>query len=251
MNFRTLIIDDEELARKRLVNLLSGYSEIEFVGEAENGVEAIEKIDFIKPDLVFLDIKMPGMNGFEVINQINHVPFIVFCTAYDDFALKAFETGSVDYLVKPVEKERIDLTLKKIRSLTSFPNKEQLINTVKEIMHTESEQEATVLPIKGSGKVVFVKLQDVTYFQASEKYVEVFTRNGEKHLMEQSLKYIESKLPSYFLRVHRRYLINTGEIREVQKYFGGKYVFIMDDINRSKIISSRNFGQVIREMFEL
>ncbi len=251
MNLRTLIIDDEELARKRLKSLLSGYKEIVFVGEATNGKEAVEKIDSIKPDLVFLDIKMPGFNGFEVIEKINHLPAVVFCTAYDDFALQAFETSSIDYLVKPVEKERLDITLDKIHSLNVFPDKALLIETIKDILNSKNLRETTVLPIKGKGKVIFVKLQDVSFIMASEKFLEVFTRNGKKHLMEQSLKYIENKLPAYFLRIHRSIILNANEIREVQKYFSGKYVFIMNDISRTKLISSRNYGKKIREILEI
>src|SRR5512133_2421714 len=134
--FRTLIADDEQPARDRLINLLAEHADqVELIGEAENGIQCVEMIDRLKPDLVFLDIQMPGQNGFEVLQQTIHSPVVVFCTAYDEFALRAFETNSIDYIVKPVKAERIQKSIDKLDSLKRHSDKQELLRVIESDIH--------------------------------------------------------------------------------------------------------------------
>ncbi|WP_066630464.1 LytR/AlgR family response regulator transcription factor [Labilibacter marinus] len=244
--YKTIIIDDEQPALIRLRELLSRYENIEIICEAENGIEAVKKINQYQPNLIFLDIKMPGLNGFEVLEKITHSPYVIFCTAYDEYALKAFETKSIDYLVKPVRPERLHKAMDKLNEMSDPSDKDELLAMVKQLMHSNKKEEATTLPIKTGDKIIFQKLSEVIYLQASEKYIEIHTRQGETHLMDQSLKNLEDKLPSYFMRIHRSYIINTNEIKEIQKYFSNRFVFKMEDVVQSKVISSKGYYTQIK-----
>ncbi len=145
----TLIIDDEELARERMKRLLSDYmDEISIIAEADNGDKAEELIESLKPDLIFLDVKMPGKNIFEMLSGLHHKPFVIFCTAYDHFALRAFESNAVDYLVKPVEEERLKSTIEKLRKITSRPGNASLQSVLDAIHKIETKQAPTSIPHK-------------------------------------------------------------------------------------------------------
>src|SRR5512133_4209270 len=134
--YRTLIADDEQPARDRLKKLLAEHADqVELIGEAENGIQCVEMIDRLKPDLVFLDIQMPGLNGFEVLKQTSHSPVVIFCTAYDEFALQAFETNSIDYIVKPIKAERIQKSIEKLDSLKSHSDKQELLRIIESDIH--------------------------------------------------------------------------------------------------------------------
>src|SRR5512133_398829 len=142
--FRTLIADDEQPARDRLKNLLAEHTDqVELIGEAENGIQCVEMIDTLKPDRVCLDIQMPGLNGFEVLQQTSHSPVVVFCTAYDEFALKAFETNSIDYIVKPIKAERIQKSIDKLDSLKLHSDKQELLRVIESYLGQAPKKEIT------------------------------------------------------------------------------------------------------------
>ena len=149
------------------------------IGEAVNGIEAVEMINLLKPDIVFLDIRMPGKNGFEVIQSLQDVPFLIFGTAYDDYALKAFETNSIDYLVKPVTPERLAITLDKIKNLSKRDDYSHLLKWIEEAIALKEKETVTSFPVKVGDKVIFVKTEDIAYFEASEKYVELNNKLGK------------------------------------------------------------------------
>lgn len=249
--FRSIIVEDEEPARERLKQLLSEFQEIELIAEAKNGIEAVEIIDTLKPDLLFLDIMMPGLNAFEVLNKIKQSPYVIFCSAYEEYALQAFKEKSIDYLVKPINKTKLDKSIKKLNSLTSFSQRDKLLDTVQEMLSHQQPVKLTSLPVKKSDKVIFLKLSAITYFNASEKYVEINTNTGEKHITNQSLRHLEEKLPQNFIRIHRSYIINVEKIKEVRKHFAGKYNFILNDIHATSIISARSYNQLVKSMFDL
>lgn len=250
--YRTLIVDDEEPARIRLIQLLAGYEKtFTIIGEAVNGIEAVEMINFLKPDIVFLDISMPGRDGFEVIKNLHKVPYIIFCTAYDQYALQAFETNSVDYLVKPVKPERLAITLEKVRRLGSNNDYSQILNWVEEKIESKKKEIVTSFPVKVGDRVIFIKTDDISYFEANEKYVELFTRHGKKYLLDQSLSYLEGKLPGNFLRVHRAIIVNTLLIKEIRRYVGSNYSIILNDMHQSRIISGRYYSEKVKELLNL
>lgn len=244
--YTTIIIDDERLARLRITKLLAHFSELFLiVGEAKDGFEAEEMIEDLKPDLIFLDIEMPGMSGFELLQKLTTIPMVVFCTAYEDFSLKAFETNSIDYLIKPVNVERLAQTVQKIAQLESNFSSENIFKAINSISETKEKKEVTSITVKKGAKIIFLKLDVITHFEATEKYVTVYT-NESSELIEQSLTKLEEKLPTHFLRVHRGFLINTNYVKEFQKYFNSRYSIRMKNKNGTTIVSGRSYKETIK-----
>lgn len=250
--YRTLIADDEQPARDRLTKLLAEHADkVELIGEAQNGLECREMIDRLKPDLVFLDIQMPGLNGFEVLQQTSHSPVVVFCTAYDEFALQAFETNSIDYIVKPVKAERIQKSIEKLDTLKQHSDKPELLRIIENYISQTPKKEITSIPVKLGDRMLFVKIEDVSYFSAEEKYVNIFTKDGKTYLCDFPLKSLEEKLGETFLRIHRSLLVNVSRIREINKHFSSRYVVKMDDSNQSKLLTGRGYCEQVRGLMEI
>ncbi len=250
--YKTIIIDDEEPARLRLRNLAVHFSEfLEIVGEARNGEEAVEMIDSSQPDLIFLDIRMPGMDGFEVLKKIRNMPLVVFCTAYDEYALRAFDAFCADYLLKPVTKERIQSTVNKLKQFGNHHPGLNISDLIDQLAATQKNVEVTSIPVKSSDKVIFIRLEDVSYLKADEKYVTLVTKHAKSHLLDSSLKKLEEKLPHDFVRVHKSFIINKKLLKEVRKHFNNRFVLVMDDFEQTRIVSGRSYGQMVRELFEL
>jgi two-component system LytT family response regulator len=249
---KTIIIDDEPLARLRLQKLISEYPAIfEIVGEAENGKEAVEKISALKPELIFLDIQMPGLNGFEVLKQLTYSPKVIFCTAFDEYALQAFDSYCIDYLVKPLTKERFAKTVEKLIQLNGNHAETDLQKLIQQLPNINRKAEATTLPVKVGDRVIFVRLDEVSYFKADEKYVSIITKHSKSFILDSSLKQLEEKLPDWFVRIHKSYLINKKLVKEIRKHFNNRFVFVLDDYDQSKITSGRSYYQIIRELSEI
>lgn len=247
--WQTLIIDDEKLARERLKRLLGNYKTyFESIGEAADGDEAFEMIEKIKPDIIFLDIQMPGKNVFTMLQEIKHKPFVIFCTAFDHYALEAFNTYSVDYLLKPVETERLNLTIKKIEKINNSNNEELYKNIGRINIHTPKP---TSIAHKVGNKIIPVKLEEIVYFIASDKYVNFYKQNGEKYITDHTLQLLSQKLKDDFLRISKSVLINRNYVKEINKYFKGRFVFVMNDIQQTKHISGAIYNPDIKESFEL
>lgn len=247
-----LFADDEQPARDRLKKLLAEHAkQIELIGEAKNGLECREMIDRLKPDLVFLDIQMPGLNGFEVLQQTSHSPVVVFCTAYDEFALQAFETNSIDYIVKPVKAERIQKSIEKLDSLKRHSDKQGLLRIIENYISQTPKKEITSIPVKLGDRMLFVRIEDVAYFSAEEKYVTIFTNNGKTYLCDFPLKSLEEKLGEGFLRIHRSLLVNVSRIKEINKHYGSRFVVKMDDSSQTKLITGRSYCEQVRRLMEI
>jgi two-component system LytT family response regulator len=250
--YRTLIADDEQPARDRLKKLLAEHSnQIELIGEAMNGLECREMIDRLKPDLVFIDIQMPGLNGFEVLQQTSHLPVVIFCTAYDEFALQAFETNSIDYIVKPVKAERIQKSIEKLDSLKRNSDKQELLRIIESYISQTPKKEITSIPVKLGDRMIFVRIEDVTYFSAEEKYVSIYTKDGKTYLCDFPLKSLEEKLCDDFLRIHRSLLVNTKRIREINKHYGSRYIIKMDDTGQTKLLTGRGYCEQVKGLMEI
>jgi two-component system, LytTR family, response regulator len=249
---KTIIIDDEPLARLRLQKLISDYPKtFEIVGEAENGEEAVEKISILKPELLFLDIQMPVFNGFEVLQRLNYSPKVIFCTAFDEFALQAFDSYCIDYLVKPLSKERFAKTVEKLIQFNGNDAEINLQKLIQQFPNINKKTEATTLPVKVGDKVIFVRLDEVSYFKADEKYVSIITKHSKSYILDTSLKQLEEKLPASFIRVHKSYIINKNLVKEIRKHFNNRFIFILDDYDQSKITSGRSYYQAVRELSEI
>jgi len=239
MKYKTILIDDEPLALQRLERLLAPFEFIEITARASSGFEAVEKINGLKPDLIFLDIQMPELTGFEVLEQIDESPFIIFSTAYDEYALKAFETNSIDYLLKPIEPKRLKTALEKLQRFTQEDiglYKEQLQKLLAGFKAPSKKR----IKVKIGNHIRLLNVEDIYYFRAEDKYVEVHTFD-ESFLLNQSLNQLQADLPpDDFVRVHRSAIINLNYLKEIKKMFGSTYRVCMLDKNKSELPVSRN-----------
>lgn len=238
---KAVIVDDERLARKELSKLLEEFPEIEIIGECTNGKEAIEFINDKKPDLVFMDIEMPELNGFDVVEQIDRTPAIVFVTAYNDYAIKAFEVNASDYLVKPVDPSRLKETIEKIKS----DNEEIDTDSLERTSLSSGDQ----IFIKDGEKCWFIKLDEIKLFESEGNYVRIYFRDF-KPLVLKSLNNLEAKLdPGLFFRANRKYIINLNTITHIENWFnGGLQVTLEDD---RKIEISRRQAVKFKAMMSL
>jgi two-component system LytT family response regulator len=250
--FKAIVIDDEPAARRLMKNLLQEHNDVvEIIAEANDGKEAIEKIERLKPDLIFLDIQMPDLTGFEVIEQLTERPNIIFTTAYEQYAIKAFETFSIDYLLKPIKEERLQKSIEKLKQFGRL-NHTINVNGLQEIIRQfQAPKKATALPIKTGDRIILLRYENIVYFEAQDKYVCVFTTEGQKHLTDQPLSALAEKLPSPFCRIHRSYIINKEKIKEMHRHFSGRYLFIMDDKAATRLTSGRTYSDVFRTEFGL
>ena len=209
-----LIIDDERLARKELMNLLADHKEIEVIGEAVNADDAIVQIEKLNPDLLFLDIQMPGKTGFDLLERLEKSPKVIFTTAYDEFALKAFEVNALDYLLKPIQPERLSDSLKKLESEAEEENKEELAPAKKLV---GSDQ----VFVKDGDKCWFVRLADIRLFESDGNYVKVYFE-GNKPMIHKSLNALDEKLDDRtFFRASRKHIVNLTWVDSIEAWFNG------------------------------
>ena len=246
--WKTIVIDDEQLARQRIKRLLKVYDEIEIIAEAEDGEKGLELIHLHQPDLIFLDIEMPVLNGFEMLAKLTHQPKVVFTTAYDQYAIKAFEEGSVDYLLKPIEIERLDKTIKKLKQTNLAAAPVQIEALIRQM---NQKKAIKTLTVKLGDKILLVKLTDIVFVQAEDKYVFLHTVDGKKHLTDFTLSVLEEKLPEEFVRVHRSEIINTEYIKEIRKGFNGALIFVLNNADETRVTSSRSNSEALRERFDI
>ena len=255
MQCTALVIDDEPLARKRMVSLLEPYSsEIEILGEAGSGAQAVKMIHEMLPDGVFLDIQMPDMDAFEVLHSLqgDDMPLVIFTTAYDNFALKAFEENTVDYLLKPVDPERLATAIEKLRRMipqvddTTVPpgfSWEKLCNLV-----DMSALYLQRLQVKVGDRIVFVNIDEVIRFHSEEKYTTVYTVNGQ-YVIDTPLVELEKKLdPRHFTRVHRSHIVAIDYIAECRKGDAGRMVMVLRDKAATQLVVSRSLVKKIRTL---
>lgn len=247
--WKTIIIDDEQLARQRIKRLLKEYDEVDIIGEAENGQEGLAIIEQLQPDLIFLDIEMPILNGFEMLSKLKNHPKVVFTTAYDQYAIKAFEEGSIDYLLKPIELERLDKTIKKLKQTNlAAPAPIAIEDLLRQI---NGKKSIKTLTVKIGDKILLVKLSDIVHIQAEDKYVFLHTVDGKKHLTDFTLSTLEEKLPEEFVRIHRSDIINTDYIKEIRKGFNGALIFVLNNLNETRVTSSRSNSEALRIRFDI
>jgi len=250
--FKAIVIDDEPAARRLMRNLLQEYTDVvEVIAEANSGKEAIQKIEKLRPDLIFLDIQMPDLTGFEVIEQLSEKPNIIFTTAYEQYAVKAFETFSIDYLLKPIKEERLQQSIEKLKQFGRLNHTINVSGLQEIIRQFQAPKKATALPIKTGDRIILLRYENIVYFEAQDKYVFVFTVDGQKYLTDQSLTILAEKLPSPFCRIHRSYIINKEKIKEMHRHFSGRYLFIMDDKPATRLTSGRTYTDIFRTEFGL
>jgi len=250
MKIRTLIVDDESLARERLRQLLQNEPEIEIVGECADGRATIETIRKEAPDLIFLDIQMPELDGFGVLKAIRaeSTPVIVFVTAHDKFALRAFEVHAVDYLLKPFDRERFQTALR--HALEQVKNRESnaLARRLSAIFTDlkAAPKLAERLAVKLGGRVVFLKINEIDWIEAAHNYVELHA-GKESHLLRQTMDAFEARLaPDAFVRISRSVIVNIERIKEVQPLFHGEYAVMLQ--NGTKLTLSRRYRDKLQQI---
>lgn len=254
ITIRTLVVDDEPLARQRVVSLLKNYPEIQMIGECRNGEEAIEAINSKKPDLIFLDIEMPGMDGFGVVSNIdlNYKPFIIFATAYNQYALKAFNIHAIDYLLKPFDDDRFDEALKlaeqqiKLKNSSNF--NEKLLRLIGEF-NAEPEEYIRQFKIKLRGREKFIKTEDLHFIEAEGNYLMLHHENG-RDLFRSTMSSVEKELnPNRFLRIHRSYFVNTIYVKDIRYISNNEYKVTLK--NGKEIVSGRSYKEAIKSYLSL
>jgi len=231
VKIRTLIVDDEPLARERVRALLAEETDVEVVGECRDGLEAVEAIRRDTPDLVFLDVQIPEIDGFGVIERVgvDKVPVIVFVTAYDQYALQAFEVHAVDYLLKPFDQDRFQKALARARQSVQLRHggdvNERLVALLEDLKSPQGHLERLV--VKSSGRLFFLRAEEIDWIESSGNYVSLHV-GPESHLLRETMNGIEAKLdPARFIRIHRTAIVNIDRIRELQPLFHGEYDVVL------------------------
>lgn len=246
---KAIIVDDERLARNELRNLLSEFPEIEIIGEAINAADALLKIEELQPDIVFMDIHMPGTNGIEALRQLKEleeIPKVVFVTAFDDHAIEAFRLNALDYLLKPVDPERLNETINKLLSTEDDENFEPLQqNTRKDRVLNVDDK----IFIKDGDKCFYVSLHEIRYFESMGNYVKVYFKNFKPTILR-SLNSLEDRLSAdHFFRANRKYIINLNHITAIENWFNGGLQVTLS--NNEKIEISRRQTIRFKDMMSL
>jgi two-component system LytT family response regulator len=246
MNTTTcLIIDDEKLARELLHEYLENFPEIEIVGDAANGTEAVAMIDKLKPELIFLDVQMPGMTGFEVLDDIDHEPYVIFTTAYDQYAIQAFEKNAVDYLLKPLDVERfkiaVDRALK--RKKMEAGDLENLLGSLRPVRERTSYESHVF--VQKSEKLYSLPVEEILHLEASGDYTIITTKNDQFVSSSGIGKLEEIMNPDRFIRVHRSTIVNINYLKEIERHFNGGMVVKMQSGKSFPV--SRTYAKQIRK----
>jgi two-component system LytT family response regulator len=242
---RVLIVDDEPPARENLRLLLEGVEDVEVVAECGSGARAARAIRELEPDLVFLDVQMPSMDGFEVIEAVGpeRMPITVFVTAYDRYALRAFETRALDYLLKPFDDARFAETLERarerIRERAESDFARRMLSLVEDRATSPGRRPLTHLTVRERDRVVVLRVEDVDRFEAAGDYVEVHV-GGRTHLIDDTMKRLEARLdPHRFVRIHRSHIVSVDRIRDLQPFFHGDYVVTLVDGTELRLSRAR------------
>lgn len=257
MSCSVIIVDDEPLARMRMRSLLESYAgEFEIVDEASSGAMAVSKIQELTPDVIFLDIQMPDMNAFDVLRALDmddDMPLIVFTTAYEDFALRAFEENTIDYLLKPIEPERLETTIGKLRKRVSSRIAEDAIPSefawekFKSMMEAGS-QYLQRIQVKIGDRILLVSVDEIVRFQSEEKYTTVYTLKN-RYIIDTPLVDLEKRLdPRVFVRIHRAHLVAIDYIAEIRKSDASRLNVILQDKDATQLLVSRNFVKKVKSL---
>jgi two-component system, LytTR family, response regulator len=225
---RAIIVDDEELARQILREFLSAHPEIELVAECANGFEAVKAVAELKPDLVFLDIQMPKLDGFEVLELIGNDAVVVFVTAHDNFAIRAFEVHAVDYLMKPVGASRFEAALKRAKERLESKAPSNTVSAAELAAAARPPaQYLERIPVRDGSRVFIIPVAKLDYVEAQDDYV-ALASDGKKHLKQQTIASLETALdPSRFLRVHRSYIVNLERVAKIEPYSKDSHVAVL------------------------
>ena len=251
---RALVVDDEPMARDRVLSLLQQEEDVEVVGECGDGTQAVAAIQHQSPDLVFLDVQMPGHNAFEVIQAVGaeRMPTVIFVTAYDEYALKAFEVHALDYLLKPFGRDRFQRTLQHARASLERRRAgdlgRRLLALVNDIKTEPGPARLDRLVVKSGGRVFFLRTDEIDWIEAAGNYVRLHL-GGESHLFRETMNRMESRLDSRrFVRIHRSRIVNTERVKELQPWFNGEHVVVLQ--NGTRLTLSRGYREKLQDQLK-
>jgi two-component system LytT family response regulator len=252
MKIRTLIIEDELVARKRMKRLLADDSEIEIIGECADGREAVITIQKLKPDLIFLDIQIPELDGFDVLKaiKIEQMPFVIFVTAFNKYAIKAFEFHALDYLLKPFEPERLQSSLDRVKKQIRQENNGDLETRLRSLLESvKSEPKYQErLAIKSGGDILFLKTDEIDWIEPAGNYLRLHV-GKESHLLREALGGLESRLdPKKFVRIQRSIIVNATRIKKLHPLFRGEYVVVLQ--NGIRLTSTQGYRDKLSGLIE-
>jgi len=258
VSLSAVIVDDEQLARDELAYLLKGIGDIDVVAQGKNGLEAVNLIRDHNPDLVFLDVQMPGLDGFGVIKKLLDkklpLPKIVFSTAFDQYAVRAFEVNAVDYLLKPFDRKRVAQSIEKARAKMEPPSSSDKLDTLVRMLESQKPQASKIL-LKTAGRLFLVSQRDICYASIEDGIITVVTSGPNGMEGQSNCRTLEELLdsldPNLFWRAHRSYLVNINRIKEVVPWFKSSYQLRMDDKKQMEIPVSRAQTKRLRELFGL
>ena len=243
MKYRSIIIEDESLARQRLKLLLQKHAEvIEIIAEAENGVIALEKINEYKPDLIFLDIQVPGLTGFEVLSRLKYIPLVIFTTAFDEYALQAFETYAIDYLMKPITPARLRKAIDKLQNITG--KEKEFEDKITALIKGFHQSDTSYIKVKIGQITKLVDYNEIYYFGSEDKYTCLHTK-AKKYIISESLSNLEKELPYQFKRIHRATIINLDHVKEIVHLSRKKSVVVLKDNFSTELIVSRRMRKAL------
>jgi two-component system, LytTR family, response regulator len=250
MGIRALIVDDEMLARKSLLRHLSSHPSIQVIGECEDGRSAVEAILAKRPDLIFLDVQMPEMDGFQVIERIGpkHLPAVIFVTAYDHYAVRAFDSNAIDYVLKPFRKERLERALARATErIVGNPDREVVARIFAAIDAVAAQKDYIErISVPMNGRLVLVKVEDIEWIEGAGNYVQLHL-GARTHEIRKTLSSLERELdPKQFARVHRSTLVNVRRIKEIQPWFHGYHVILLESGHRVRM--SRYQREVVKRL---
>jgi two-component system LytT family response regulator/two-component system response regulator LytT len=250
----TLIVDDEQLARDELAFLLKDYADVEVLDSATNGIEALKMIEDLEPDLVFLDVQMPGLDGLGLIRKLQEksipLPYFILATAFDQYAVEAFRLDAMDYLLKPVDKDRLDLSIERDRKVVEL--KQAAEARIEAGNAAKPALQRTKLAVRSGNRNLVVDANDVIYATIDDGLITVVATNVEGHLNYRTIEELQSNLdPNTFWRVHRSFLVNINRIREVVPWFKSSFQLKMDDKRQTEIPVSRIQTKRLRALLKL
>jgi DNA-binding LytR/AlgR family response regulator len=241
-----LVIDDEKLARDRLLGFLRAVGDVDVIGQASDGEEAVRQIDAKKPDVVFLDVQMPGKDGFAVLKAIEHRPLVVFATAFDEYAIKAFEVQAADYLLKPITRQRLNEALRRVRERLENHAPPPDLGEIVRALEARERRYATQIPVHKGKQILVLSTDDIFSFEVEYRLVYAHT-STDRFMTSFTLKDLEERLdPEVFFRAHKSRLVNLNHVRAIVPWFGGRFKLVMRNAASSEVELSRAQARVLR-----
>ena len=243
---RTLVVDDEKLARDRLLSFLRSIDDIEVIGQARNGVDAVRLIDEAAPDLVFLDVQMPGLDGFGVLKSVTQAPQVVFATAYDEYAIHAFEVHAADYLVKPIARARLEEAVRHVRQRLAGQTPGSQLQDLLQLLEARQRRYLSQVPVHRGRQILVLPSEQILWFEVEYRLVYAHI-DGDRYMTNFTLKELEERLdPEVFFRAHKSRLVNLQHVRAIVPWFGGRFKLVMRDQRGSEVELSRAQARELR-----